>query len=47
MVSGEHANFIINVGDAKGNEVLELINIIQKRIYYKFGIQLVLEIQIW
>ena len=46
MVSQKHANFIINVKNAKANDVLRLIKIVQKRVKSRFNINLVPEIKI-
>lgn len=45
-VSKKHAGFIINLGGAKAEDVLELIKIIKKEVKNKFGINLKEEIQI-
>jgi UDP-N-acetylmuramate dehydrogenase len=45
-VSEKHANFIINLGDAKAKSVLELIELIKQKVYEKFFIPLELEIKI-
>ena len=45
-VSKKHAGFIINLGGAKAEDVLELIKIIKKEVKNKFGINLEEEIQI-
>ena len=37
MVSLKHANFIVNLGKAKGEDVIELINLIKKTVYEKTG----------
>lgn len=39
-ISRKHANFIINVKDAKSSDVKEIIKIVQERVYEKFGINL-------
>lgn len=39
-VSEKHANFIINTGDAKADEVRHLIVTIQKRVYERFSVLL-------
>jgi len=44
QISNKHANFIINLGSAKANDVLELITYIRKKIKGKFNIGLKLEI---
>lgn len=43
QISEKHANFIINKGNATGKDVLELIDIIKKKIKEKNNIDLVLE----
>ena len=44
MVSKEHANWIINTGDAKSTDVKKLIETGQKRVFEEFGVQLKREI---
>lgn len=46
MVSKRHANFIINLGQAKAKSVLKLIKIAQKEVKNDFGIDLETEIEI-
>ena len=43
MVSEKHANFIINSGNAKGEEIKELINEIKNKIKEKYNIELKVE----
>lgn len=43
MISDKHANFIINIGDATGEDVRNLILYTQKKIQEKYNIQLKLE----
>ena len=43
MVSFKHANFIINNNNATGDDVVELINEIKKRVKKEYDIELVLE----
>lgn len=43
MVSEKHANFIINIGDATGEEIKELILYVQKVVKEKTGIALKVE----
>ncbi len=43
-ISQKHANFFINLGEAKAEEVVMLIKLIQKRVRDKFGIMLEPEI---
>lgn len=45
-ISEKHANFIVNLGNAKSTDVLELIDIIKKKIYQMYKIKLELEIKI-
>lgn len=45
-VSEKHAGFIINTGEAKAKDVLDLIKIIKQKVKSKFGITLKEEIQI-
>ncbi|MDE6408159.1 MAG: UDP-N-acetylmuramate dehydrogenase, partial [Anaeroplasmataceae bacterium] len=45
-VSAKHANFIINTGNAKSSEILNLIELIQRRAELEFGIKLKYEIKI-
>lgn len=45
-VSSKHANFIINKGNAKGNDIVELINKIKVEVKQKYDIDLVLEQEI-
>jgi len=46
MVSEKHANFIINCGDASARDVRELIDLVQKTVREKTGINLELEIKL-
>lgn len=43
QISEKHANFIINLGNAKAIEVLELIRLMQKTVFKKFRAELELE----
>ncbi len=45
MISKEHGNFIINVGNAKATDVIMLVSIIKQKVRVNFGIQLQEEIQ--
>lgn len=47
MISNKHANFVVNLGDAKANDVLELIQLIQGEVKSHSGIDLNLEVKIW
>lgn len=44
-VSSKHANFVINAGEAKAAEVLELIQMVKKRVFEEKGILLEEEIR--
>jgi len=44
-ISEKHANFIVNLGNAKAKDVKKLINLIKKSVKNKFGIVLEEEIQ--
>ncbi len=44
-ISLEHANFIVNTGNATAQDVCQLINMIKKRVEQRFGIKLEEEIQ--
>jgi len=46
QISEKHANFIINLGNAKATDVLELINLSKQEVKNKFGVELEEEIQI-
>lgn len=45
-ISTKHANFIINKGNAKGEDILNLINLIKKEVYQKYHVELILEQEI-
>jgi len=44
MISDEHANFIINLGNAKASDVRALIELATEKVLDKFGIKLVREV---
>jgi UDP-N-acetylmuramate dehydrogenase len=44
-ISEKHPNFIINLGGAKAEEVIKLINLVKKKVKEKFGIKLEEEIR--
>jgi UDP-N-acetylmuramate dehydrogenase len=44
-ISEKHANFIVNLGNARAKEVKKLINLIKKEVKKKFGVLLDEEIQ--
>ena len=47
MVSGVHANFILNYRNAKSADVLHLMELISKKVKAKFKVDLEPEIKIW
>ena len=44
-ISKQHANFFINHGNAKANDIIELIRLARIKVLEKFGIKLDLEIK--
>ena len=46
QVSEKHANFIINVKDAKSADVIKLMEIIKERVYNQFKIKLESEVEV-
>ncbi len=46
QVSPVHANFIVNLGNAKAREVLELADLMRRTVLDKFGVNLEYEVQI-
>ncbi len=46
MISDNHANFIVNINDAKTEDIIYLINLMQKKVYEKHNIKLILEQEI-
>ncbi len=46
MVSGKHANFILNTGQATATDILGLMKTVQETVLTKFGITLEPEVQI-
>ena len=45
-VSEKHAGFIVNKGKATAKDVLELIDIVKKKVYEKFNVNIELEIEV-
>lgn len=45
-VSEKHAGFIVNKGNATAKDVLELIDIVKKKVYEKFNVNIELEMEI-
>ena len=46
QISEKHANFIVNVGEAKTQDILDLIELIKEKVYTIYGINLEEEIKI-
>ena len=46
QISEKHAGFIINTGNAKAKDVLELVEITKKQVLQKFGKEIQLEIEV-
>ncbi|MGA2316926.1 MAG: UDP-N-acetylmuramate dehydrogenase [Thermodesulfobacteriota bacterium] len=46
MISDRHANFIINLGKAKAEEVISLMELVEKKIYEEKGISLEREVKV-
>jgi UDP-N-acetylmuramate dehydrogenase len=46
QVSEKHCGFVVNLGESKAEDVLNLIGVVQKTVYDKFGVQLEPEIRI-
>lgn len=46
MISEKHANFIVNLGGAKAEDIIQLIDKVRQRVKTKFNISLELEIQV-
>jgi UDP-N-acetylmuramate dehydrogenase len=47
LISSRHANFIVNLGQARASDVLFLINLCRNRVRKKFGILLEPEVHLW
>lgn len=45
-VSEKHAGFIVNTGNAKSQDILDLIDVVQKTVLEKTGKKIELEIEI-
>ena len=46
-ISFKHANFIVNIGNARAKDVLKLMSLIRREVKKKFNISLKPEIKIW
>ncbi|QQG40452.1 MAG: UDP-N-acetylmuramate dehydrogenase [Candidatus Levyibacteriota bacterium] len=45
MISDRHANFILNMGNARGEDVVELVRLIKDEVFKKFNVKLHLEVK--
>lgn len=45
MISDMHANFILNTGDAKAQDIVDLTHLVKDEVKKKFGVDLVLEVK--
>jgi UDP-N-acetylmuramate dehydrogenase len=46
-VSEKHANFIVNLGYAKAQDIQDLIEKVKKEVYEKLGVSLAEEVELW
>ena len=46
QVGSDHCNFIVNLGDASQNDILQLVDKIKQNVYEKFGVDLKEEVEI-
>lgn len=46
QVSDKHAGFVVNLGNAKAKDILDLIDVVKSTVYSKFGIMLEEEVKI-
>ena len=47
VVSPKHANFVVNEGDASGQDVLDLLDLVRERVRREAGVELELEVKVW
>ena len=45
VVSDKHANFILNMGNAKAKDVASLLDLVKHEVFKKFGVKLVIEVK--
>ena len=45
-MSNKHAGFVVNTGNATAEDVIQLTNIVKKKVYEKFGKKIELEVEI-
>ena len=46
QVSDKHAGFVVNLGNAKAKDILDLIDVVKSTVYSKFGVMLEEEVKI-
>jgi UDP-N-acetylmuramate dehydrogenase len=46
QVSHQHANWIVNLGQASARDIVALINLVEERVYRRFGVQLEREVKV-
>ena len=46
MVSDKHCGFVVNYNNASFDDVINVINIVKKEVYNKFGVKLECEVKI-
>jgi UDP-N-acetylmuramate dehydrogenase len=47
VVSPRHANFVVNDGNAKAQDVLDLLHLVHERVAKETGVDLELEVKVW
>ena len=47
VVSPRHANFVVNDGGAKAQDVLDLLDLVRERVAQQAGVELELEVKVW
>jgi UDP-N-acetylmuramate dehydrogenase len=45
QVSEKHANFIVNLGNAKAADIVKLIDLVKRTVYQNSGLMLELEVK--
>jgi len=46
QISSIHSNFIVNIGNATSKDILALINYIKEKVYEKYNIELITEVEL-
>jgi UDP-N-acetylmuramate dehydrogenase len=47
LVSPRHANFVVNAGGAKAQDVLDLLDLLRETVARQRGVELELEVKVW